>query len=134
DVLDAKQRDSTIRYVGTGPFRLKNFDPERRVELEANPYYWRPCYPKCDGITFLLGVANDEARRRLVADQASLVCDQLLSAGTPAGEEIVMLDAPVRATAALIFNTQSTQFRSLSNRRAVADSLDPVALAKEHLT
>jgi ABC-type transport system substrate-binding protein len=27
--------------AGTGPFRVVRFDPARRVELEANPLYWR---------------------------------------------------------------------------------------------
>ena len=46
--------------VGTGPFRVQRFEPNRRLELEANPDYWRPGYPKSDGIVFLFQVTPQE--------------------------------------------------------------------------
>ncbi|MCK6684036.1 MAG: ABC transporter substrate-binding protein [Thermoanaerobaculia bacterium] len=46
--------------VGTGPFRLVHFEATRRVELEANPSYWREGFPCCEGLVFHLGVSPDE--------------------------------------------------------------------------
>ncbi len=42
--------------VGTGPFRIARFNPGGRLELEANPRYWRQGYPKSDGLVFLFDV------------------------------------------------------------------------------
>ena len=41
--------------VGTGPFRIARSDGSR-LELEANPRYWRPGYPKSDALVFLFDV------------------------------------------------------------------------------
>ncbi|MCI0604144.1 ABC transporter substrate-binding protein, partial [bacterium] len=43
--------------VGTGPFRMVDFQPGRRLKLEANPNYWMPNLPKMDGIEFTFGVS-----------------------------------------------------------------------------
>ncbi|HEY5446163.1 MAG TPA: ABC transporter substrate-binding protein, partial [Pyrinomonadaceae bacterium] len=36
--------------VGTGPFRVLKFSPGQRLELERNKSYWRPGYPKSEGV------------------------------------------------------------------------------------
>ncbi len=46
--------------IGTGPFRVLRFEPNRRLELEANPNYWRPAHPKSDGLIFSFGVSPQE--------------------------------------------------------------------------
>ncbi|MBX7223700.1 MAG: AAA family ATPase [Blastocatellia bacterium] len=38
--------------VGTGPFRVQAFEPHRRLELEANPQYWRTGIPYPDRISY----------------------------------------------------------------------------------
>lgn len=42
--------------IGTGPFRVVRFDPGRLLELEPNPYYWQPGFPKCDTLIFTFAV------------------------------------------------------------------------------
>lgn len=42
--------------IGTGPFRILRFEPGQRLELESNPDYWRPGFPKSEGIVFFFGV------------------------------------------------------------------------------
>lgn len=37
---------------GSGPFRVVGFEPGRRVDLERNPSYWRPGWPKGDRLVF----------------------------------------------------------------------------------
>jgi peptide/nickel transport system substrate-binding protein/oligopeptide transport system substrate-binding protein len=46
--------------LGTGPFRLRRFEPGRALELEANPYYWRDGFPRSEGVAFELGLSGDE--------------------------------------------------------------------------
>ena len=46
--------------MGTGPFRIVRFEPGQRLELEANPDYWRPGYPKSEGLVFTFGVPPQE--------------------------------------------------------------------------
>ncbi len=46
--------------VGTGPFRIVRFEPGQRLELEANPDYWRQGYPKSEGLLFSFGVPPQE--------------------------------------------------------------------------
>jgi ABC-type transport system substrate-binding protein len=47
--------------VGTGPFRIVSFEPNRFAKLEANPSYWQPGLPKCSGLEFTLNVPSPEA-------------------------------------------------------------------------
>lgn len=51
--LDTKPAD----IVGTGPFRLKEYFPGERIELESNPFYWKKdklgnSLPYLEGIVF----------------------------------------------------------------------------------
>jgi len=55
--FDVSWRDGS---VGTGPFRIVRFERGERLELEANPDYWRPGYPKCEGLIFTFGVPPQE--------------------------------------------------------------------------
>ncbi|MCP4658494.1 MAG: hypothetical protein GY856_24035, partial [bacterium] len=38
--------------AGTGPFRLVRLAPGEGIELESNPHYWKPGYPRCDRLLF----------------------------------------------------------------------------------
>lgn len=65
--------------VGTGPFRLIQFESERRMELEANPLYWRKDLPKSDGLAFSFGVAPADLLAGFRAGQFSVAWDLLPS-------------------------------------------------------
>ncbi len=58
---------------GTGPFRVALFVPGKRLELDANPYYWRRQIPRCERLVFELGRRPEEvfadlsSGRRVVA-------------------------------------------------------------------
>lgn len=55
--------------VGTGPFKLAQWDVDRTTTLEANKEYWRPDIPAVDGIEI-----------RIIPDEASILAG--LRAGT----------------------------------------------------
>jgi ABC-type oligopeptide transport system substrate-binding subunit len=61
--------------VGTGPFRVVNFEPSRRLELERNPHYWREGYPRSEGIVFRFGVQPEEMRSEFLAGRFSVASD-----------------------------------------------------------
>jgi len=58
--------------AGTGPFRLVRFEPQRRLELEANPHYWRAGLPRVERMIVTLGVPSDEIVSRFVAGRYPL--------------------------------------------------------------
>ena len=59
--------------VGTGPFRLVAFEPLARVELAAHPEYWRRPLPRCERLTFDLGVPPATALAELETGRVQLV-------------------------------------------------------------
>ncbi len=44
------------QWIGTGPFRVVNFEPGKRLELERNKAYWRKGYPRSAGLVYSFGV------------------------------------------------------------------------------
>ncbi|MEM1182238.1 MAG: ABC transporter substrate-binding protein, partial [Acidobacteriota bacterium] len=61
--------------AGTGPFRVLRFSPDDRLELERNPDYWRPGFPRSERLTFQFSVSSDEMSRRYRRGQLSLASD-----------------------------------------------------------
>jgi ABC-type oligopeptide transport system substrate-binding subunit len=62
-------------FVGTGPFRLVKFEPGSRVELEANPAYWREGLPRSEGLIFHLKEPPDEIVSGFRAGRFALASD-----------------------------------------------------------
>ncbi|PWT88400.1 MAG: hypothetical protein C5B54_10685, partial [Acidobacteria bacterium] len=73
----AKQFDSNWREgsVGTGPFRIVRFESGQKLELEANPDYWRPGLPKSEGIVFSFGVQPQEILSGFRSGRFSIATD-----------------------------------------------------------
>ncbi len=61
--------------VGTGPFRVVQFDPGRRLELERNPNYWRPGYPKTEGLVFRFGMSPAQILSEFRAGHLSIASE-----------------------------------------------------------
>lgn len=58
--------------LGTGPYRVVRFEPGRRLELEANPYYWREGLPRTGRLAFVMGLTSSEIAERFRARELSL--------------------------------------------------------------
>jgi ABC-type oligopeptide transport system substrate-binding subunit len=61
--------------VGTGPFRIVRFEPNRTLELERNPSYWREGYPRCQGVVFHFGVPSNEILSGFRSGRFSVAAD-----------------------------------------------------------
>jgi peptide/nickel transport system substrate-binding protein/oligopeptide transport system substrate-binding protein len=61
--------------VGTGPFRVVKFEPNRRVELERNKTYWRKGCPRSEGLVFSFGVSPADILSGFRAGRFSLASD-----------------------------------------------------------
>jgi oligopeptide transport system substrate-binding protein len=120
--------------VGTGPFRIERLEAGRRLELEANPHYWRPGLPRAEAFVVHLGVSVSDAVARFRAGQLSIV-----SQVAPADFDALLRDPacaagfheiPELSTAALFFNTHQGVFRDAEVRRRVAHAIDVPSLGR----
>jgi ABC-type transport system substrate-binding protein len=66
-------------WAGTGPYRVVSFEPGRRLELERNRSYWRPEYPRNEGLVFSFGVPPEEILSGFRGGRFSLASDLLAS-------------------------------------------------------
>jgi len=64
---------------GSGPFRIVGFEPGRRLDLERNPSYWRPGWPKCDRLVFHCQTSPTEVFEAFEKGRLSLAADLLPS-------------------------------------------------------
>jgi ABC-type transport system substrate-binding protein len=61
--------------VGTGPFRVVEFEAGRRATLERNPAYWREGLPAAQGVVFSFGVSPEEILEGFRAGRFSIAGD-----------------------------------------------------------
>jgi peptide/nickel transport system substrate-binding protein len=120
--------------VGSGPYRVASFDPERLV-LERNSRYHGP-RPRLSRITLRVygerTAALQAVRRREVDGMAGLrpeETEQISSSG-----QYVIYAVPERSkTAAVIFNLESSILREPAVRAALARAVDREALIRDAL-
>jgi peptide/nickel transport system substrate-binding protein len=67
------QEEYNRRGIGTGPFRLENWDPGVSVELVKNEEYWDPERPKLDRITFLPVADPFVKLERVIAEELDFI-------------------------------------------------------------
>ncbi|HVT45160.1 MAG TPA: ABC transporter substrate-binding protein [Thermoanaerobaculia bacterium] len=72
EVIDGVTREGCI---GTGPFRIVDFQPGQRLEVERNPSYWREGYPKADRLIFRFAVPPEEIRDEFLAGRFSIASE-----------------------------------------------------------
>ena len=123
--------------VGTGPFRVVKFEPGVRLELERNKTYWRPGYPKVEGLTFSFGLTPAEILSQFRTGRLSLASDLL-----PADAEALRRDPefatryyeyPRLITYYAAFNCHSGPLKNERLRHAVAKSIDVDSVIRQTL-
>ncbi len=120
--------------AGTGPFRLVRLAPAEGIELESNPHYWKPGYPRCDRLLFEFsdspdGIFEDFRRRRI--DIASHlhpgVAEQLRQAPEFAAG---FQESPGFATYFLALNARREPFSDPALRRTLERALGVRAMVR----
>jgi ABC-type transport system substrate-binding protein/tRNA A-37 threonylcarbamoyl transferase component Bud32 len=123
--FDGRWRDGV---VGSGPFRIADWVPGERLELERNPHYWREGLPRCDRLTFLLGLEPAETYRLFTAGRLALAGDL-----SPQHVETLLVEPPIScrlfqaprlSTHFLVFKSRRGFFAELANRRRAIQALD----------
>jgi len=119
--------DPANEAIGTGAFKLVNWEPDNVLLLEKNPDFWIEGLPYLDGIEF-----------RTIPDEASILAG--LRAGTldwalinnprigivagSGNSQLVISTAPALAYHVLQLNASRPMFQELKVRQAIACAID----------
>ncbi|HEV8632036.1 MAG TPA: ABC transporter substrate-binding protein, partial [Thermoanaerobaculia bacterium] len=127
----------TDGVVGTGPFRITHFAPGARLELEANPGYWRPGLPRSQRLVFTFGWSPGEMAAALRGGELSLVT------GLPLAEvEELRRDPhlssqhheiPTLSTYYLVLNAHQGPLADEALRHELISALDVDGLVQRHI-
>ncbi|MHC4940725.1 MAG: ABC transporter substrate-binding protein [Planctomycetota bacterium] len=123
--------------VGTGPFRVVDFEPGKRLQLERNPKYWKPERPRCERLEFEFGVPPAEIHTGFLAGRYTLCTDLF-----PEDADRLRRDSkyasgyresPSLSTYYVAFNTHSGEFADPIIRRLVARSVNVPRIVRQTL-
>jgi peptide/nickel transport system substrate-binding protein len=121
------------RPVGGGPYVVRDWRHGDRVELDANPYYFRGT-PRIAHMTIRFVSDENTAINQLRTGEGDLLFNDSdmgnvnVLATMP---NVVTLRTPVNAVGALIFNTQDPATRDPAVRRAFTEAIDVPALVRK---
>lgn len=123
--------------AGTGPFRLVHLEPGERVELEANPAYWRPGLPRSPRLVFELGHSSAQRRLDLLAGRLELAGNFLPADFEALGRDPRFaqgyVEQPRFATYFLGFSTRTGPLADRAVRLALCRALDVETLVRTSL-
>ena len=123
--------------VGTGPFRVVRFDPGKRIELEANPYYWRQGFPRSDGLIFTLGVSPQELLAGFRSGRFSFAAELLPQDVDTLRHDSEFAsrygDTPRLSTYYVVLNSHQGVLKDEGLRQAFVQSVDIEALVRRRL-
>ena len=119
--------------VGSGPYRVVHFEPQRRLELEAHPDYWGPA-PRSRRLVFELGVSSEAMLSGLRDGRWSLA-----TALRPGDVETLrqeprfaagFTEGPTFSTFVLVLNARRGPFADPERRHALRAHLDVAGLLR----
>ncbi len=131
---DVVERHGSLKavMVGTGPFRIKKYQPGAYAELERNPHYWAKELPRAHGL--LLLVMKDEAARLSELRRGRI---DVASVREPAMADAASRDTGLRVESAapsrqlaLWLQHERPPFRTKKLRQALSAALDRALLVK----
>lgn len=123
--------------IGTGPFRILRFEPGQRLELEANPDYWRAGYPKSERLVFSFGIPPQEILSGFRSGRFSLAGDLF-----PSDVELLRHESefaslyretPRLSTYFVAFNIHQPPFSEEKFRHQFIQALNVEALVRRNL-
>ena len=123
--------------VGTGPFRVLKFSPGQRLELERNKSYWRPGYPKSEGVTFNFGVSPADILSQFKAGRLSIAADLLAADAEALRREPDFAtryhEIPRLTTYYLTFNVHKGPLKDKRLRQKIAGAIDVSNIVRQTL-
>lgn len=109
--------------VGTGPYRVARFEPDRRLELEANPHYWREGLPRTGRLAFIMGLSSSEILERFRSHELTLARelsdDDFWSLRRDVELHAQYAESPRLSTYFLVANRQKRPFADPALRKEV---------------
>ncbi len=113
--------------VGTGPFMLKSWEPDKDLMLVKNPNYWVPGLPYLDGIDFR--TIPDESSilagmRAGTLDWAQINDPRVAITAGASASKLVIDRAPALAYNVLQLNAKRPVFQDVRVRQALACTID----------
>ena len=123
--------------AGSGPFRLTRFEPQRRLELEANPDYWRADLPRVERMIVTLGISSDEIVSRFVAGRNQLAVAltgnsyKRLRQDSDLGSR--MVSTPLFGTLFVAFNARNGPLSNKRLRQQLLAAVDVPTLVQQRL-
>lgn len=118
--------------VGNGPFVLKTWEPNARVEVARNPHYWDAAAVRLDAITFFPTENMDVDERNFRAGQVDITAELPLAkvdSYRKSAPEALRLD-PFLETFFLRFNTTRPPLNDARVRRALSLAIDRERLSR----
>jgi peptide/nickel transport system substrate-binding protein len=122
-------------WIGTGPFRVAEFEPGHRLELERNRTYWRRGYPRSDRLTLTFGVSPKEIGAGFRQGRYSLACDLIPSDADELRRNPEFAsgykETPRLVTYYVAFNSNRGVLTDRALRRRLAQSIDVPRLVRQ---
>lgn len=121
--------------IGTGPFKVQNWNKGQQLKLVRNPYYWQKGKPYLNSVT-LTNVPNDNTRQLQVqGGQAQIDEFPPLSSVTSLKSKpgIVVTLFPSTRTDYILLNEKVAPYSDVHVRRAISYALDRRALVRAAL-
>jgi peptide/nickel transport system substrate-binding protein len=133
--LLAKGEGMKFTLVGTGPFKVKSYQPDIRWEVERNPNYWKKDLPYLDGAVWTytkeetLQAAAYKAGRLDIAYQLEQAANLQEARETPGSKSVAVSQANI---ASLILAVDHKPFDDIRVRKAIALTLaDKLAFVRD---
>ena len=134
---DPTQNNWQDGCVGTGPFRVSRFDMGQKVQLDANPSYWRQGYPKSESLVFTFGVTPAAIASGFRSGRFSLASDLLPEDVESLRREPEYVscyrETPRLSTEYIAFNINRAPLNDESIRQQLAKAVDAPTLVKRKL-
>ncbi len=131
EAATGKQLDNTP--VGTGPFKLADYQPGVKLTLAKNPDYWQKGLPYLDGIDWIFSGDFQSGLNGLRAgdiDVATTLGDGSQVADLESDPNLKVLRSPSLNTEGCYINDEIAPWNDVRVRKAFSMALDRESLAK----
>lgn len=123
--------DLKTKMMGTGAFSFVTRESGVKIDLKKNANFWIKGQPYLDGISFIM-YPDDRARLSALQSGAVDFADYIpwRSYDELANSSTFSVYSKPATTSAIYFNTTKPPFDNVKLRQAVAEAVDPAAIAK----